>query len=88
MPFDERPQPIGRRDSRARRRRGRTVPPSSVIPNTSHGPIIQPMSLTQYIVSPALDVEAVHHVLRGLDREAAMRVHGALRAGPSCPTCR
>ena len=35
-----------------------------------------------------VQVEAVAHVLRGLDREAAVRVHGALWAGRSCRRCR
>ena len=55
------------------------MPPRSGIPKSSHGPIIQPMSVTQYMRVAGLHVEAVRHVLRRLDREAAVRVHRALR---------
>ena len=52
------------------------------MPNTSHGPIIQPMSVTQYRSSRfAARRSQCSHVLRGLDRKAAVGVHGAL--GPA-----
>ena len=53
--------------------------PSNSVPKTSHGPIIQPMSVSQKSVSSGMQVEPVQDVLRGLDRESAMRMHRALR---------
>ena len=66
MTFDQRPETI--RTGVVERAVGHpNVPPSRVIPKISHGPIIQPISLTQYRLA-GVDVEAVRHVLCRLDR--------------------
>ena len=76
------------RGSRARRRRARTCRRAASCRTTSHGPIIQPMSLTQYIVSPGCTSKRGPCPARVLIGKPQCVVHRAFRTARSCPTCR
>ena len=77
--FDNRPEPVRRREV-GHTSNSTSVAPMVRAPQIAHGPIIQPMSVNHRSTVVGTDVEAVHHVLRRLDGEAAVHVHRALGA--------
>ena len=75
--LDQRPQPVGLRDSRARPRTARRSRPASGCRLMAHGPIIQPMSVIQKSRSPGCTSKQWAMSCARLDREAAVDVHDA-----------
>ena len=76
------------RDSRARPPSSTSVAPAAPAPTTTHGPMIQPMSVTHITRSSAWTSAWNARLLGDLHQEARRARGRRPSAGPSSPTCR